>query len=113
MLPNMLIQRVWVLRGQRSVNRAGDEFIDWSLPPVRTANSGWVTWLRSSDDETLGGTRRGSIQVFFQPWVEVSATDRLEWNGRLFRVDGPPLDRYTVSGPHHREVRASLLEHTE
>ncbi|WP_433145071.1 phage head completion protein [Actinomadura nitritigenes] len=61
--------------------------------------------------EATGGrdTVTVHIRVFLHPGTEVKATDRIEWNGRTYEIDGEP-QRWpdpTGGGEHHVELTAT------
>lgn len=108
MIPaRLLALDVVVIRAAQVADRYGQTTEDWATA-TRT------TWPRAGAYEPTTGrevedagrdTETSTARLWLSPDVDVTGRDRLEVGGTVWRVDGPPLLRYSRTGPHHLELR--------
>lgn len=61
---------------------------------------------QTSEEEVLGGrdTTLTWYRVFLPAGVNVDALDRVNWEGRVYEVDGEPKGVDGLNGAHHIEL---------
>lgn len=88
-----------------------DTWGDTVAGDVPTSVSGCF-WQPVSTDEQLNAADTVTVaaRVFMPPTVDVKATDRIEFEGRRYAIDGRPALHHTPAGPHHYEVELRDVE---
>lgn len=63
-------------------------------------------------DENIAGRdqRLTDSRVFLPPGTNITALSKLEWQGKMYRVDGEPNIVDDGVGPHHVEANLMLVE---
>lgn len=104
-----MVHDVVVVHPAQEVDRYGNVVAVFG-PGSRVSTKGWVS--QRSRSEVLNG-REAQIQgwvCFLPAGTVVSGSDRVEWSGLVFEVDGPPLPAWSPRGLHHTEVQLRSVE---
>jgi hypothetical protein len=66
----------------------------------------FLEYLSAEEDTFLRDTGRSSVRAYFLPSVVIDHTDRIEVNGEMFEVLGPPQPEVNarLGVVHHLEV---------
>lgn len=111
MLP-IVTDLVTIVRAVKAVGYGNAITLDWGPAASRATVEANVQPAGTSE-ATDGGrdrvTRR--IRVFLHAGTDVVATDRIEWGGAAWEVDGEP-ERWpdpTGGGEHHVELTATRI----
>lgn len=107
-LSSLMVHDVTVVHAATITDRYGNLTKDWTNP-TRTTVRGWVA--RRSETEVVDG-REAEVSdwvVFLPTGTVITGGDRVEWNGNVFEVNGPPNEAWTPRGPHHIEAQLSAV----
>ena len=105
-IQTLLIHEVDILKPTMVTSNAGDESFSWDNP-TRTASQAWIDPEKVFEPgDPLRPGSELQVQIFFSPTAVVANEDRIDWDGRIFHVIGPPRLRFTPRGVHHLEVKA-------
>ncbi|MFI0406586.1 head-tail adaptor protein [Actinomadura sp. 3N508] len=111
MLP-IVTDLVTIVRAAKAVGYGNNTTLDWGPAAARTTVEACVQ-PAGAGESTNGGADRVStrIQVFLHPGTDVTATDRIEWDDQLWRIDGTPAvwPDPTGGSEHHIEVTATRV----
>lgn len=110
----ILRDQVIRLRAAASPNDGyGNSKADWnSASSITYPAAVQPMTLRSSNENVVDQSRTVTRwQMFLPPSADVIATDRIEWNGQIFEVDGD-IEVWKRRGrPHH--IEAVLVKVTQ
>lgn len=107
-LATLLVHTVTIVRAGTLTDGYGDTVADWS---TATSTSAKARVAHRSSDEELGerDARLSEWVAYFETGTDVTATDRIEWDGRTFEVVGPPNPAPARSSTAHH-IEANLRE---
>ena len=97
------------LRATVTTDRKNVPSFDWSSP-LELDLLAYVQPRSSSETFNPEGTRVRSSHVMFCLEQDVTAQDRIVWNGETFLVVGQPARHETPAGYHHTEADLLLVE---
>jgi hypothetical protein len=106
---NLLVQDIVLVRAGTSTNRYGTVEKDWSTA-TRVTVKGWVSRSSQSEDATRREAQISQWVGYFPESTDVVGGDRVEWDGVVFEVDGPPFRAWTPRGEHHVEAPLRVVE---
>lgn len=109
MLP-LLTDTVTIVRASLATGYGNSRTYGWDAA-TRTTVLGCVQPSASSERTGARDRVDTSYRVFLPGTVDVEATDRIEWGGGVFEVDGEP-QRWPApfgSSPHHIELTMSRV----
>jgi head-tail adaptor len=103
---------VTIVRAVKALGYGNAITLDWGAGAARATVEANVQPAGSSE-ATDGGRDRiiRRIRVWLHAGTDVAATDRIEWKGNAYEVDGEP-DRWpdpTGGGEHHVELTATRV----
>lgn len=104
-----LVHTVTIVHPGSTTDRYDNDVDDWTTA-TRTEAAAWVQQRSTGEDR---GGRQAVItgwKCFFAADAEVTARDRIEWDGRAFEVDGEPYAPSTPDGPHHVECQLKAVD---
>lgn len=108
MFNSFLIHDAVIVSPAQGVNSVGDPVPDWDAA-VRVDSKVWVESVQAGEDTDLRDLSSGRFRLFFDPSAVVKHEDRVEVNGVVYEIVGPPLQRYAVRGLHHLEMQAFVV----
>lgn len=100
---------VRILRASAVEDRYGNSSKDWTSPRRRTSRARVV---QQNTNEVGDGReeRRSAWICYLPPDADVTALDRITWNGLTFEVKGRPNRAYDRHSEHHVEVDLEVVE---
>ena len=109
----LLVDDVTVVRPGTTTDRYGNSQPDWATATSEAVKA-WISQRNRTEDPGTSGTggRQGELSdwvVYFQPDVDITAGDRVVYDGDTFDVIGKPLPGKTPRGPHHLECTVRLV----
>lgn len=111
MIVGGLPQPVDVLAPQMIVGRSGERVASWLAPWVSATVQGWIQPRSGRDNEVVASTSTLHGRAFLPVGVVLGAESRLrDAGGRVWRLDGPPLVKWGLTGPDHVEVDVVSVE---
>lgn len=100
---------VTILTRSAGTDSRGDEVDEFTSSTV----SGWVQQITRPPEELFSGSRdeRVSRYTFFSTYTpDLTALDRVVWNGKTYRCEGQPNHMWNPAGYHHTEAHLMLAE---
>lgn len=99
-----------LVRPATSTDDYGNDTLDYGSGATRTTISAWLQQDRRS--EPLSDGRDPLVQrwLLVTNHEDVRGRDRLEWDGTVWEVEGPPEPAYTPRGRHHTEATLRIVE---
>jgi len=108
---NRLVHVVVRVRPATSVSTYGDTVYDYGVAAARKDMNAYLT--QSSGTEPLSDGRAPLVGAWrmLTNDLDVTGRDRIEWNGKVFEVDGDPKPSYTTwsTVPHHLETTLRII----
>lgn len=110
--------RVKILHPALVTDRYGDQIADWAGDGTNLVGvPAWMQQRTSTETPTSGRDAVVTSWVVFLPLafgplstaVEISAGDRIEYQGETFEVTGDPLTATTPRGAHHLEAQLQIV----
>lgn len=109
-IPDRLMPHtVTILRAATTTDRYGNEVRDWATA-TRTTSRAWLEQQKGSENTADRDQQRSTWLLILPLGVEISGSDRVEYEGDTFDVVGPPATYYSVRGPHHIEAELTWIE---
>jgi hypothetical protein len=111
MIPERLLPLIVTLvRPVTGVDRYGNTSLDYGTAATRTPIRAWVE--QQTRDEVIEDGRAPLIGswLLITNHGDVKGRDRIEWDGDLFEVAGPPAAVNTPAGAHHIEATLRRVE---
>jgi hypothetical protein len=91
-------------------DRYGDTTKDYGAA-IRTTTKGWMAHGATNEIE---GNRETDVSIWrlyiVNPFISITAQDRVEFDGSIFEVQGKPIKAKKPSGVHHIEAILRLVE---
>lgn len=110
MIEALFPHQVTVQRPTPGVDRAGTPVLDYSQCVDVVVTRAFVQQPQPGREDTnLRQATIASYTVFLPPEVDVTAADRIQWDGNTLEVTGPPALKYRPEGLHHLSVPASQV----
>lgn len=107
-LPAWCRDTVTILRPDIRTDRIGDQVLDWSTP-TRIPLPGCSVQSAGSAEDTVDRQQTTDRRVLLAPpGADIGATDRIQWAGVDYDVDGP-LEPVTGATGALAHVRAELV----
>lgn len=92
-------------------DRRTDEQLDYGDTATRVPGvPGWIQQTSSTETVNDRDVRVTRTMLFSDSTPTLTALERIEFNGRTYRVDGPPNHLTDPSGYHHTEAGLLLVE---
>jgi hypothetical protein len=108
---NRLVHSVVRVRPVVSTDTYGSTVYDYGVAAARTSMNAYLT--QSSGTEPLSDGRAPLVGAWrmLTNDLDVTGRDRIEWNSKVFEVDGDPKPSYTTwsSVPHHLETTLRII----
>lgn len=109
-LDTLMVHDVVVVHPGTTVTRSNDVAFDW-LTATTTASKAWVSQRSRTEDDGTRVLGQSSDWICYLPTTtEITAGDRIVWEGSLFDVVGKPNPAWTPRGLHHYEADLRLVE---
>jgi hypothetical protein len=99
---------VTILTRGTGTDSRGDEVNTFTESTVK----GWMQQIMRPPEETVGDRdeRVSRWLLYSTATPDLTALDRIRWNGKTFACDGQPNHLTTPRGYHHTEASLSLTE---
>ena len=108
-ITTLFCHEVRILRGTASTDRYENTILNWTSPRRRTALARVAQ--RSRVEENDGREARVTGWVCYLPaGTDVTALDRIQWDGLTFEVKGVPNRAFDRHQEHHIELDLELVE---
>lgn len=91
-------------------DRYGNTTYDYGAAATRTPITGLIDQQSASESTPDGRTKITGMWRLITNHRAIDAADRIEWDGAVYELDGPPWPAYHFSGFHHTEARLRRLE---
>lgn len=69
-------------------------------------SNAWVQPIAATEEEITRDTRVTRFHILVPPATVVTATSKIQWEGKTLQVLGEPLPYYNRNGVHHLEFDA-------
>lgn len=111
MIPERLLPLlVTVVRPSARADRYGNSSLDYGPAATRTTVRAWIEQTTADEPITDGRDPHVGDWLLITNHTDISGRDRIEHDGRVFEVDGPPHPVTTPHGVHHLEARLKTVE---
>lgn len=104
-LISLFTVQVVIKKPGTTTDRVGDTKLDWTNT-IDTVEKCFVETVGVREEEFIRASEERTYKLFFEPDVDIQSEDRIALGPLTMEVVGPPMDRRTPSGVHHREVLA-------
>ena len=110
-LPDRLLPlSVVLVRPVEAVDRYGNTTYDYGPAATRTTVRAHIDQRVRSEPIADGRDPAVGDWLMFTNHTDLAARDRVEWDGELFEVVGPPWPVVTPVGVHHVEATLRAVE---
>ncbi|MFD9949688.1 hypothetical protein ACFWYW_55620 [Nonomuraea sp. NPDC059023] len=105
LLPLLLTQ----VRPAQGTDRYGNPEYDYGAA-TRTAFKAWIDQSSASEETPDGRNEIVGAWKLITNRSGIDANDRIEWDGTVYELDGPPWPVHTPAGIHHYEAKLRRVE---
>lgn len=94
-------------------SRYGNQAPDWSNATrhaTRHATRGWLEQLTGAEETAGRDALIGTWRLILAAGTDIVGRDRVDGDGVVFEVTGPPEVVHTPAGPHHIEAQLRTVE---
>lgn len=111
MIPERLLPLAVVLvRPAAVLDRYGNTTLDYGPAAAHTPIRAWIEQAGATEPLSDGRDPAVSSWLLITNHLDIAARDRIEQDGRVLEVDGPPALVHTPAGVHHLEARLKSVE---
>lgn len=104
-LISLMTRDILIRRPSQTTDLVGDTVLDWNTP-VDVVAKAYIETDATREEEFIRASEERIFKVFVPPETDVEASDRIVWGSLTMEVVGPPMERWTPDGLHHKEVLA-------
>jgi hypothetical protein len=83
---------------------------DYGAAATRTDIAALIDQQSASESTPDGRTKIAGMWRLITNHDGIDAADRIEWEGAVYELDGPPWPAWHFSGYHHTEARLRRME---
>jgi hypothetical protein len=101
---------VTLIRPATVTDRYGNTSYDYGAAATRTAITALIDQESASESTPDGRMKIVGMWRLITNQAGIDAADRIDWDGAVYELDGPPWPAYHFSGFHHTEARLRRME---